>query len=78
MSLAAGTRWSFQRIRVQIDTSPVILNAEALGATGGYCLRAIQRASGGTADISSSPPTKVVPSDCYRCSNERQFSRLVR
>jgi hypothetical protein len=50
MSLVAGTRWSFQRIRVQIDRRLRIRSRYE--ATGGYCLGASQHASGGTADIS--------------------------
>jgi hypothetical protein len=36
MSLVAGARWSFQRIRVQIDRRPHI--DHGYGVTGGYCL----------------------------------------
>jgi hypothetical protein len=52
--LVAGTRWSFQRIRVRIDSAFVLVPKTE--ATGGYCLGASQRASAGTADILSEPP----------------------
>jgi hypothetical protein len=59
MSLALGTRLVVLRLRTQ-GALVLVLNT---GPTGGYCLGASQRASGGTADTPPGPPriVAVVP-----------------
>jgi hypothetical protein len=58
MLLVAGTRWSFQRIRVQIRRHALVSKLDT-GAACGYCLGAGQRASGGTADTAPNPSSRA-------------------
>jgi hypothetical protein len=56
MSLVARNALVVPRLRTQ----GALVSTVDTGATGGYCLGANQRASGGTADVSPSPPPRSV------------------